>query len=450
MARRSDVGWPTASERRDCVAEWQKATAEERRYISCLKCAASVRYLYVSEELLARRLSRAGREAFRLEGLGWWSIENPQMLMLGEALCAAADAMAFMLKCCARTVSECREILQQAKSGRIAIDSAENVLLSGRCSSWEEHAREVYTLILHEMLQRRDRASWRKQCLANVHAALEGPRPSQRRSWPSKSELATLQAEWTELSTEERLEASAIAAGFFWFVQACDVALVARALKHADLADERADRRLLRKAREASRLLMNLEVTLTGERQITLLSEFVASPDCLELLQQKAVRHVKDKENLVSLALTISYEDLVSAGSPCLMAGLAATWLDLERIVATVLLENLVQRTGLMSKLRAEMRAREVQDAERAAAVRHAAQQRRKCRKQAELRALQQARAQAAAAREDERRRIVALLAAAPSWPFESWFGVKWTFVHVKVQPEDWPSECDLGYASDR
>jgi len=445
MARRSDVGWPTASERQDCVAVWLKATAEERHYISCLKCPASVRYLYVGGELLARRLSRAGCEAFRLEQLEWWSAADPQMLLLGKDLCAAADAMTFMLKWCARTDSECREILQQAKSGRLALDSAEKVLLSGRCATWEAYAREVYTLILHEMLQHMDRASWRKQCLANVHMALAGPRPSQHRSWPSRSELATLQAEWAELSTEERLEASAIAAGFFWFVQACDVALVARALKHADLADARADRRLLRKAREASRLLTNLEVTLTGERQITLLPEFVESADCLELLQQKAVRHVKDKESLVSLALTTSYEDLVCGRAPSLMADAAATWLDLERIVATVLLENLVQRTGLMSKLRAEMRAREAQDAERAAAVRRAAQQRRKRRKQAEL----QAQAQAAEARGDERRRVAALLAAAPSWPFESWFGIKGTFVHVAVQTEDWPSECDRGYVSD-
>jgi len=128
---------------------WLKATAEERHYISCLKCPASVRYLYVGGELLARRLSRAGCEAFRLEQLEWWSAADPQMLLLGKDLCAAADAMTFMLKWCARTDSECREILQQAKSGRLALDSAEKVLLSGRCATWEAYAREVYTLILH-------------------------------------------------------------------------------------------------------------------------------------------------------------------------------------------------------------------------------------------------------------------------------------------------------------
>jgi hypothetical protein len=346
------MAWPAPATVQRCREAWANATPGERRQLTSLECNPSVFYLHAAEHLIVSRSSeteeREGRAAFRLTGLEW-KLTPPRLLVLGADFCGAGDSMDFALGLCAKTLDECLELVQQAKSGRVGFDTETNCLMSGRSGTWEQHAGDFWTLVVHDICLHLEEATSRARCIGNVMAALAKPPPSARRSWPSKQTFAELKSTWARLDVEERVRMTMLSPNEYWFVQACDSAMVAATLLACKRESLRMNVSLLRNAREQSRIIANMDVRVdTGA--VMLSSKYVMDPNCLDELHRKSMWHATEKLALVRLALCCRYEGLFEEGRPAIVADVASTWVDVERVVSTLVIESMLQRMSIMRK----------------------------------------------------------------------------------------------------
>jgi hypothetical protein len=67
--------------------------------------------------------------------------------------------MEFMLKTCVETAKELLDVARRAKSGRSSFEF-----------SWGAYARELFSLVVHDMLTYMDKAASHDRCLRNVRA----------------------------------------------------------------------------------------------------------------------------------------------------------------------------------------------------------------------------------------------------------------------------------------
>jgi len=342
-----------------CREAWRVSSKRQRLELTSLACSATVLYLRLAEQMLAKRTSQReqqeARAAFRLEDLQW-SMEQPRLLLVGGSFCSADDAMDFMLGHCLDDLEECLELVRQAKSGRVGVDAATLSLVSGRSATWEQHARDLWTLIIHDVVLHMESAGPNAQCLSNIRAALARPPPSAKRSWPSKKALTEIKASWEQLGVEERIRMTALSLNEYWFVQACDIAMAAVTLTECMKRRLGVDLPVLESARGQSRILASLDINTDPDGRITLSPDFVAHPGCLEELYKKSVWHATEKVELVRKALCCRYEGLFQEDRlfqqdrPTLVADRSTTWADVERVVATLILEGIIQRHSLLRK----------------------------------------------------------------------------------------------------
>lgn len=318
-----------------------------------MTCNAVVLYLRIAEKMLVARSSKEdeteGRSRFRLADLEW-SMEHPRLLLLSPAVCEADDAMDFMLGLCLATTDECLELVQQAKSGRVGFDAETNALVSGRSSTWEQHARDFWTLVVHDICLHMESSGSHARCIRNVKSALTKPVSSPTRSWPNKKTFSKLKESWARLDVAERVRMTTLSTNEYWFIQACDICLASGTLVACKKSSLGVDLPLLKSLRERSKIISNLEVNVDAVVRIMMSSAFVMDPRCLEELYSKAARQVTEKADLVRMALCYRYDGLLEEGSPALVANSTSNWTDMERVVATLVLECMLQRFALMSK----------------------------------------------------------------------------------------------------
>lgn len=327
-----------------------KSTVEERRFLTSVACNAVVLYLRIADQMLVARSKKAeekeGRARFRLEGLEW-NMEHPRLLLISTAVCEADDTMDFVLGLC-RDEDECLELVQQAKCGRVGFDAEAATLISGRSSTWEAHARDFWTLVVHDITLHVEAAGSHPQALRNVKLALTKPVSCSTRSWPNKKSFARLKENWERLDVEERVRMTTLSPNEFWFIQACDVSLAGSTVMACKRSGLGLDLPVLKSLRERSRIIANLDVNVDSVVRVMLNAEFVMDPRCLDELYKKSVQQISEKAALVRMALCCRYDGLVT--SSALVADSSCTWADVERVVATLVLECMFQRVELMTK----------------------------------------------------------------------------------------------------
>ena len=356
--------WPSRLEAQRCREAWVKSTKEERRELTTIRCNDMVLYMWIADQMLALRNSepedqnafreeKLARDAFRLHDLEWNMTRRPRLMRFGEAFYEADDAMDFMLAHCVDSLDDCQELLQQAKSGRVGFDAETNTLLSGRSWAWPDHAKDFWTLVVSDILQHLDSAASYARCVRFVREALTKPPASAKRSWPSKKDFADLKEGWKTLDVEERIRMTAASSSEYWFVQACDVAMAAVTLSALRGTSLEVNLLVLENLRMRAKLVASIDVNELPVPRIMLNAEYVMDPDCLEDLYKKSVRHVTEKVALVRKALCCNWEELFkNHRRPAVIASSTSTWADVERVIATLILEVLLQRRALVLKVK--------------------------------------------------------------------------------------------------
>ena len=423
--------WPSELQVRHCCEVWTRFTAEERRELTVIACVDTVAYLHDADEKLSSvDAGQVSRGAFRLHGLEWseWGGDRPRILRLGGEFCGAEDGMEFMLKTCVETTKELLDVARRAKSGRSSFEF-----------SWGAYARELFSLVVHDMLTYMDKAASHDRCLRNVRAALTPPPPSKKRSWPLRRVFAELKEAWAGMDCEERLGMTAMSTSTYWFIQACDIAMVTTALHRA--AGRSAEMSLLElgKMRTQSTLLCNLEVLESPRPLMLLKRDYVMEKGCLDELYRMSVWQGTEKDELVKKVSFCCYDELFQASFPALVGRSASTWSDVERVAATLILDGFIERHALrrrhseaMAALAASSQEAALKKKREKAKRREAAEKERLAKERLLDREIEEPRLSEKRSAE-ERLKVLALLERAPSWDI-SWIRVRRTFIDVEEE----------------
>lgn len=432
--------WPSELQVQRCRETWTKVTAKERCDLTMIACVDVVAYLHDTNEqlssvdagqVLGRRQAPSlptPREIYRLCGLEWseWSGDWPRVLRLGGDICGAEDGMDFMLETCVKTTEELLDVARRTASGR----SSE--------LSWGAYAREFFSLVIHDMLTHMDKAASHDRGLRSVRAALTPPPPSKTRSWPPKRVFAELKEAWVGMDCDERLGATMLSASTYWFVQACDVAMVTTALKHTAGQSAEMSLMALEKLRTQSKLLGNLEVQESSQPVMLLKRDYVMEKGCLDELYGMSVRQGTEKDDLVEKALLGCYEELFNPLLPDMAATSRSTWRDVERVAATLILDGFIQRHELKRR-HLEATAALAALSQEAALKKKRAKAKRREAAEKERRVKERLGRELEVRLSEERSKVLALLERAPSWDI-SWVRVRRTFIDVeeetRVSPE--------------
>ena len=354
-----------------------------RRKLTALTGHTSVLYLNATDKLMAMRTGTAEEERARAEyrlGDLQWCLDRPRELLLSSEFCAADDSMDFMLSQCLQSLDEVLELVQQVKYGRIDFDMETSRLVSGRSETWEMHARDFWTVIVHEICSHLEGEDASR---AHIMAALHKPVPSSKRSWPSKQAFLELKAYWEKLSPEARTDMTLLSSDEFWFVQACDIAIassVVLSFKQKGLTIDAQG--LLKQLRRQCKLTSSLETQFDPLPKISINAVFAAEPGCLDEIYKRAVWHSDEKSAILMMALFSRFEELCR-GNGFLVADPTCTWADMDRLVATLILEALLHRHSMVMRASEFLRKELADERMRAEATALRKQQRRQEKRKA-------------------------------------------------------------------
>jgi len=436
------MAWFSETSLQLCRSAWQQADVEQRYKLSVVDCFCKAMYLRVAREILENTTTRAEREAaekLHLLGAMTWGAELTTLFMLNEDFCQREDGFEFMLSRCHRNEDQVLELLAACSSNSIGVSTGNRALLCGRASTWNDLASDAWTILAVSYCAKVMAADLRGLgSLRLLHASLKPPEPSRLRSWPCKKSFAQLKEFWKVLDVKGRKSMAELRAEMCWYVQACDVAMVALSLVHLQRNGVHlpVTEALLKQFRDSSKLLSQLA---REECRITLSEDFCARPEALDVLYAKAVWHVPQKEAVLKAAFQCNWREAVCGPLPYpLVAAKGTLYSDVERVTATLLLERLLNAAHLLTLAEADT-DRNRREAERR-------------RQQASQDKKKKQKAKAAAERKKgspeqgfgtishaERYLVHKLLATAPSWD-ASLLRVRWTFFEL----EDGSSEEQL------
>ena len=344
------MSWPSPDEARRCRAAWRRASTDERSALLTLACNATVLYLRVAGHRLAALRSidqapslddeQAVREACRV-GEFEWSLQPPRTLTPSRLLCEQEDTMDLALSLCVPTLGELEALLIEVRSGRISAVS------SRFPSTWREWAGQIYTFLVIETIVRIDAPAFLEVCRLNVQYALTKPPPSKLRSWPPKKLFGELKRSWDKMDVEQRVRMSVLSSKEYWFIQACDFATVNATLLMMQSKNAGVTLAGLETARKGTHLLTNLDVKVDPVLEIFLSASFVVDSGCLDSLYRRAVWHAADKDALLRQALCFPNDALFQQEPVAICAFKTATWVDIDRVVSTLLLEGILQRYAM-------------------------------------------------------------------------------------------------------
>lgn len=450
--------WPPPLLREACIKFWQTASFEERKQILGVQCGCAVVYLKIAEALLVARSPLAetlvARQRYLLDAIEW-RMEPPRHVLPGDAVCCDETFMHFVLELCGAPLDAFLTTIQHARSPLVPVDRVNRRLASGRADTWTSYAKEFWSVLLFDMVLHMEAASNRFVCLKVVQDLLERPfKSSERRSWPSAKLFKELKHEWGSLSVEEKVRLSTMSSCEYWFIQACDLATATanfQWLKKAGLQPNQ-DAPIFQPEVQGT-VLSSLRVEVGPELYLMMSDDFVQRKDCLDLLHQKGVTSLVEKEEIVRLVYCFRYESIFEGGKVGEAFRGTSSWQRVERLLATLLLDQLV---GRLKHIRAIRRFKLEKEQEEAFAQ---LTRKQELTRKKRLRALRK-REEAAAAREaaakppeereegdsdapdacvDAKAAIRALLERSPCWDTSS-LRVTRTFFEVWGEEEE--KEC--------
>lgn len=415
------------------------ADVEQRCNLSVVGCFCKAMYLRIAREILETTMPRAARETatqiHHLDAMSWGS-RSFKLFMLSETFCQRADGLDFVFSRCHHSEEEVMELLTVCSSSSIGVSTGGRALLCKRASTWNDLACDAWTIVAVSLCAKLMAADLKNLTgLQLLHASLKPPAPSRLRSWPCRRSFAQLKELWKTLDARGRRDLAELRAESYWYVQACDVSVVALSLVNLQRSAVRVPvtEALLKQFRSTSKLLSQLE----HERDRTSLTEeFCARPDALDVLYGKAVWHAPQREAILRAAFKCDWNDAMCGQEPFpLVATKGTLYSDVERVTATLLLDRMLNASKLLSLAKEDTKRYQQEEAQRKQrAHKERKEKRRRARilsdgTQAALLAPQKA-----LLSHSERYLVHKLLATAPSWDISS-LRVRWTFLEL-WQPE--------------
>lgn len=199
----------------------------------------------------------------------------------------------------------------------------------------------------------------------NLRLALQKPPKSSRRSWPSKRSISELRRAWSSMSTEDRVRLSTLSRAEYWFIQACDIAMLDGTFRAMSAKAPDAGPLSLYSLRTGAGLLEKITVQTEPSLELSLDAEAVEDEEMLGLLLAQSVTRASDRDELTRLALCYPYEMLfeqLPVISKLALQGL--TWGDVNRVVATLFLDAILHRHENMVRFEREEEKEREQDME--------------------------------------------------------------------------------------
>lgn len=347
--------WPSLADRRRCFDVWQEATPAERRELCRIEGEPLVRRLKISEAILRvravkqtletndclaageegvgvslaeelRAAEAANVEARRysgLEGLQYNATSSTARFSL--EFCARPDAFESILERSACTLEDQAEIVSRTDVGHVSLHDG----------GWESLAREVFTLIMTAFVMR---CGGSPEVRGALLRSLTLPRGAKLRSWPSKRELEVVRRAWAERSAADRVQLTTLTGPPMWW---CDVC---RFIVRTDEAH-----------RLASPLAGDESAAAAGLRyfvnsndlkdQMFFTQDFTSDPKALDWLLKTAVSQLNVKEELLQAVSGVKDAAQVVSAAHGLEPGGAPSWAGLATLVATLVLEVVVERS---------------------------------------------------------------------------------------------------------
>lgn len=419
-----------------CRRAWEQADVEQRSRLSVVGCFCKAMYLRVAREILENATSRAEREAAdQLHQLDvmTWGVDITALFMLSDDFCQRADGFDFMLSRCHRSEEEVLELLAACSSSSIGVSTGSRALLCGRASTWNDLAIDAWTILAVSYCAKIVAADLQGLGgLQLLHASLKLPEPSRLRSWPCKRSFAQLKDLWRSLDAKGRKSMAELRAEMCWYVQACDVSMVALSLVNLQRNGVYVPvtEALLKQFRSSSKLLSQLA---REESRISLTEGFCARTDALDVLYAKAVWHVPQREAILKAAFQCNWREAVCGPLPYpLVAAKGSLYSDVERVTATLLLDRLLSATQLLALAHEDTERNRQEEARRRQKASQDRKEKRKAKACADRKTKTPERLPGKPALSHAERYLVhKLLATAPSWDVSP-LRVRWTFFELE------------------
>lgn len=429
-----------------CRQGWREASVEERCFLSALTCCCKAMYLRIAREILEAITHEEARLAVEdlhcLDAMPWGTTDHHVTFRLTEDFCRREDGAEFMLSRCHQNAIQVQELLSITSSNSIGVSTGGRGLLCKRALTWNDLACDAWTLVTiafcAKMMARDIRSL---ASLEQLHGALKAPKPSRLRSWPCRKAFDELKSVWAELDPQGRRAIAELRAEMFWFLQACDVAVVALSLLHLQRHDIHVPvtMELLNNFRRSSPLLSEVQ---HEEARLSLSESFCERADALEFLRSKAVWQTSQRNFIYQAVFQCDWKQACdwrgenSRPYP-LVACKGSTYLDVERVAATLLLDRLLYYSTLIATARADTSKHALEEVLQKQRSNEARQARRKRNKQPLYKAPAK---DLAASRLSHKERYLTrrLLEMAPSWD-TSCLRVRWTFLELEEDDDVTP-----------
>lgn len=434
-----------------CRRGWQEASVEERCWLSALTCCCKAMYLRIARQILESTTHEVARLAIEdlhcLDAMPWGAKDLHLAFGLTEDFCRREDGAEFMLSRCHQNADQVQELLSISSSHSIGVCTGGRGLLCKRALTWNDLACDAWTLVTiafcAKMMARDVRSL---ASLEQLHGTLKAPKPSRLRSWPCRKSFDELKSVWAELDPRGRRAIAELRAEMFWYLQACDVAVVAVSLLHLQRNGIHVPvtMELLNNFRRSSQLLSEV---LHEETRLSLSEAFCERADALEFLRSKAVWQTSQRNTIYQAVFQCDWKQACdwkgTSGHPYpLVAGKGSNYLDVERVAATLLLDRLLYSSTLIATARADTTKHALEEVLRKQRSNEARQARKKRKKQP----LDKAPAKGPPASHlshKERYLTRRLLEMAPSWD-TSCLRVRWTFLELEEEDDDMAPEASL------
>lgn len=293
------------------------------------------------------------RKNFRLESLQW-SMTPPRSVLPGSRVCEDEDFIDFVLDLCSAPLSEFIALVRHARSPLVPVDRVNKRLASGRASTWEAFAKDFWRAMLFDMIVHMKAASDRQLCAEIMKDLIERPiRASERRSWPSMKTFRALKEEWRQLAVNERVRMTVMSSSEYWFVQSCGLATTVSNLKYLKKSGIEPSEDSMRLQLELQgQIVANLRVEVGSELYLMMNDEFVQRNDSLDLIFQKAVTSIVEKEEILRLVYCCRFESIFENDHLAQDFHAESSWTQVERLVATLLLDHLISRLSHTQAIR--------------------------------------------------------------------------------------------------
>lgn len=356
---------------------WRRLDVDARTQLCRVSCYYKRVYLHSAFQILQLKTPKKDWSAFlehevtRDLDFGCWDF---RLVGASSDFCAREDAPRILLERCLKDKDDTLNLLCVSSSCFLAV-GPDASLLSGRAGCTEAFLRDAWTLVACSLL--RNLVAKDKKTLAAVrilHGSLRAPveRATATRSWPSRKALDQLKEVWACMKLQDRKSVLSLKMDFFWYFSACKVAYIAlkmwkshrdvEALQEQQILPEsllQDVQRLFPKERSLEADLTVYQHVFGGSPLLSSLSLDEASQstdvddvfcECsgsLGLLLKKSCHHASQQRALLTSLFGCDYREVIVSRDFPLIAHKDTRLCDVERVVATLMLTNLLSYAEL-------------------------------------------------------------------------------------------------------